>query len=56
MICLPGAKIEDVAERVGKVMDCGKGEAVLVHIGPNNAEVQKVGPYITSSGWQGSGV
>ena len=33
-VCLPGAKIEDVAEKAGQVT----GGAVLVHVGTNNAE------------------
>ena len=38
MVCLPGAKIEDVAEKAGQVMGGGTGGAVLVHVGMNNAE------------------
>ena len=38
MVCLPGAKIENVAEKVGQVMGVGKGGAVLVHVGTNNAK------------------
>ena len=37
-VCLPGAKIEDVAEKAGQVMGGGTGGAVLVHVGTNNAE------------------
>ena len=33
-VCLPGSKIEDVAEKAGQVT----GGAVLVHVGTNNAE------------------
>ena len=37
-VCLPGAKIEDIAENEGQVMGGGTGDAVLVHVGMNNAE------------------
>ena len=37
-VCLPGAKIEDIAEKAGQVMCGGTGGAVLVHVGTNNAE------------------
>ena len=36
--CLPGAKVEDVAEKAGQVMGGGTGGAVLVHMGTNNAK------------------
>ena len=32
-VCLPGAKIEDVTERVGQVMG-----NIRVHVGTNNAD------------------
>ena len=37
-VCLPGGKIEDIAEKAGQVMGSGTGCAVLVHVGTNNAE------------------
>ena len=37
-VCLPGAKIEDVAGKVGQVMGGGTGGVVLVHVGTNNTE------------------
>ena len=37
-VCLPGAKIEDIAEKAGHVMGGGTGGAVLVHMETNNAE------------------
>ena len=37
-VCLPGAKVEDIAEKAGQVMGGGTGGAVLVHVGTNNAE------------------
>ena len=37
-VCLPGAKIEDVTERVGQVMGNGYGGSITVHVGKNNAE------------------
>ena len=37
-VCLPGAKIEDIAEKAEHVMGRGTGGAVLVHVGMNNAK------------------
>ena len=37
-VCLPGAKIEDIAEKAGQVMGGSTGGAVIVHMGMNNAE------------------
>ena len=37
-VCLPGAKVEDIAEKAGQVMGGGKGGAILVHVGTKNAE------------------
>ena len=37
-VCLPGAKVEDVAEKAGQVMGGGTGGDVPVHLGTNNAE------------------
>ena len=33
VICLPGARIEHVTERVEKIMGRGKGGTILVHVG-----------------------
>ena len=38
VVCLPGARIEHVTERVEKIMGRGKGGSLLVHIGTNNAD------------------
>ena len=38
VVCLPGARIEHVTERVDKIMGRGKGGTILVHIGTNNAD------------------
>ena len=38
VVCLPGAKIEHVTERVEKVLGHGKGGSILVHVGTNNAD------------------
>ena len=38
VVCLPGARIEHVTERVEKIMGRGKGVTILVHIGKNNAD------------------
>ena len=37
-VCLPGAKIEDIAEKAGQVMGGVTRSTVLVHVGRNNAE------------------
>ena len=36
VVCLPGARIEHVTERVETIMGRGKGGTILVHIGTNN--------------------
>ena len=36
-MCLPGARIEHVKERVKKFMGRGNGGTILVHVGTNNA-------------------
>ena len=38
VVCLPGARIEDVTERVEEIMGRGNGGSILVHIGTNNAD------------------
>ena len=38
VVCLPGARIEHLTERVEKIMGRGKGVTILVHIGTNNAD------------------
>ena len=38
VVCLPGARIEHVTERVEKVLGYGKGGSILVHVGTNNAD------------------
>ena len=38
VICLPGAKIEAITERVENIVGSGKGGSVLVHVGTNNVE------------------
>ena len=38
VVCLPGAKIEVITERVENIMGSGKGGSVLVHVGTNNVE------------------
>ena len=37
VVCLPGAKIEAITERVENMVS-GKGGSVLVHVGTNNIE------------------
>ena len=38
VVCLPGARIEHVTERVVKIVGRGKGGTILVHVGTNNAD------------------
>ena len=38
VVCLPGAKIEAITERVENIVGSGKGGSVLVHVGINNIE------------------
>ena len=38
VVCLPGAKIEAITERVENIMGSGKGGSVLVHAETNNVE------------------
>jgi len=49
VVCLPGARVEDITERVDKVVGAGKGGTMLVHVGTNNVEregtVRTVGRY-----------
>ena len=38
VVCLPGARIDRVTERVEKIMGRGNGGSLLVHVETNNAE------------------
>ena len=38
VVCLPGARIEHVTERVEKIMGRGNGGTILVHVATNNAD------------------
>ena len=38
VVCLPGARIEHVSERVEKIMGRGNGGTILVHVGTNNTD------------------
>ena len=38
VVCLPGAKIKAITERVKNIVGSGKGGSVLVHVGTNNVE------------------
>ena len=38
VVCLPGARIEHVTERVEQIMGRGNGGSILIHIGTNNAD------------------
>ena len=39
VVCLPGARIEHVTERVQNVLGHGQGGSILVHVGTNNADM-----------------
>ena len=41
VVCLPGARIEQVTERLEKIMGRGNGGAILVHVGTNNADKER---------------
>ena len=36
VVCLPGAKIEAITERVDNIVGSGMDGSVLVHVGTNN--------------------
>ena len=38
VVCLPGARLEHVTERVENVLGHGQGGSILVHVGTNNAD------------------
>ena len=38
VVCLPGARIEHVTERVEKIMGRGNGGTILVHVGTNDTD------------------
>ena len=38
VVCLPGARIEPVTERVEQIMGRGNGGSILIHIGTNNTD------------------
>ena len=38
VVCLPGARIEHVTERVEQIMGRGNGRSILIHIWTNNAD------------------
>ena len=38
VVCLPGAKIEAITERVENIVGSGNGGSVLVHVGTNNVQ------------------
>ncbi|KAI0222830.1 hypothetical protein LSAT2_025923 [Lamellibrachia satsuma] len=48
-VCLPGPKVEDIAEKAGQVMGGGTGGAVLVHVGTNNADKEGTSAIIAPS-------
>ena len=50
-VCLPGSKIEDIAEKAGQVMGGGTGGVVLVHVGTNNAEKEGTSANVGKYSW-----
>ena len=38
VVCLPGARLEHVTERVEQIMGRGYGGSILVHVGTNNTD------------------
>ena len=38
VVCLPGARIEHVTERVVNTLGHGQGRSILVHVGTNNTD------------------
>ena len=50
VVCLQGAKIEHVTERIEKIMGRGKGGSILVHIGTNNADKEGTTAILVKSG------
>ena len=38
VVCLPGARIEHVTERIENVLGHGQGGSILLHVGTNNAD------------------
>ena len=49
VVCLPGARIEHVTERVKKIMGRGNGGSVVVHVGTNNATRKAQQRYLRST-------
>ena len=41
VVYLPGARIEHVTERVGKIMGRGNGGTIVVHVGTNNTDKEE---------------
>ena len=38
VVCIPGARVEHVTERVELIMGRGTGRSILVHVGTNKAD------------------
>ena len=47
VVCLPGAKIEAITERVENIVVSGKGGSVLVHVGTNSIEREDTTAIVT---------
>ena len=43
VVCLPGARIEHVTERVENVLGHAQGGSILVHVGANIADREQPG-------------
>ena len=52
-VCLPGTKIEDIAEKEGQVMGDGTRGAVLVHVGTSNGKKEGTSVIVCTGGWSG---
>ena len=46
VVCLPGARIEHVTERVEKIVGRGNGGTILVHVGTNNTDKEGTTPIV----------
>ena len=47
VVCLPGAKIQAITERVENIVCSGKGGSVLVYVGSNNVEREDTTAIVT---------
>ena len=50
VVCLLGAKIEAITERVENIVSSGKGGSVLIHVGTNNVEREGTTAIVRNTG------